>query len=324
VTPSVDASPAAGESPAAIPSIGPVTAPRTSPRSTPSTSTVRPSPSAPPTYAPLAVTAAAFHAGEVRIAYAGVALGATGGKSPYTWSIGSGALPDGLALSGNTVGGTPTLAGSFAFSVKVADARGVSASRSITVNIANYLSGNGICVSVCSVEDLCVTVCGDYANPSGGVGPFTFSLASGAIPTGTLLGWPALGGQFNVVGSYTFTVSVVDSLGAKTSVTANFDVFPHITMRVPALPTGQVGVAYGPVIMPYSGGSGVPKVSVPKGSLPPGLSVTVDGAKASVILAGMPTTNGTFSFYIRITDSSPCGVGYNCSFTTKLLTIAVG
>lgn len=47
---------------------------------------------------------------------------ASGGTAPYTWSIASGALPQGLLLqTGGVLQGIPTQAGTFAFSVRVAD-----------------------------------------------------------------------------------------------------------------------------------------------------------------------------------------------------------
>src|SRR6185437_14259686 len=92
------------------------------------------------------------------------------------------------------------------------------------------------------VENLCSTVCGTYAKPVGGVAPFSVSLASGAVPAGTTLGWPALTGQFSGVGTYSFVATVTDSLGAKTSVTANYQVFAHIAWR---LKSAACGPGYG-------------------------------------------------------------------------------
>ncbi len=50
------------------------------------------------------------------------ALVAVGGASPYTWSITGGTLPPGLFLAGNTIMGTPSATGSYAFEVQVEDA----------------------------------------------------------------------------------------------------------------------------------------------------------------------------------------------------------
>ena len=55
------------------------------------------------------------------------ALAASGGTPPYTWIAASGALPAGLTFStGGTISGTPLAAGSFAFSLRVADSSGSS------------------------------------------------------------------------------------------------------------------------------------------------------------------------------------------------------
>lgn len=51
-------------------------------------------------------------------------LGASGGTAPYTWSVASGYLPDGLSLNASTgqIIGTPVTAGTFNFSFTVNDA----------------------------------------------------------------------------------------------------------------------------------------------------------------------------------------------------------
>jgi hypothetical protein len=51
-----------------------------------------------------------------------VALAASGGTPPYTWSLVSGTLPPGLGLSaGGLISGTPTTRGVFSFTVRVTD-----------------------------------------------------------------------------------------------------------------------------------------------------------------------------------------------------------
>ena len=59
--------------------------------------------------------------GSVATAYQ-TSLVATGGVSPYTWSVISGQLPSGLALAPDgTISGTPVLTGTFTFTAQVAD-----------------------------------------------------------------------------------------------------------------------------------------------------------------------------------------------------------
>jgi hypothetical protein len=52
----------------------------------------------------------------------GYYFNASGGSPPFNWAVTSGALPDGLTLaSDGTLSGTPTAAGSFAFTVRATD-----------------------------------------------------------------------------------------------------------------------------------------------------------------------------------------------------------
>ncbi|MFP2959598.1 putative Ig domain-containing protein [Myxococcus sp. 1LA] len=60
----------------------------------------------------------------------------TGGRAPHAWSVYSGALPSGLALStSGTLSGTPTEAGDSTFVVSVTDAAGQSAWRELTLTV---------------------------------------------------------------------------------------------------------------------------------------------------------------------------------------------
>jgi hypothetical protein len=64
-------------------------------------------------------------------------LTATGGTTPYTWSVNAGSLPPGITLSsGGVLSGTPTLPGSFPFTVNVIDANNGIATTPITLTVA--------------------------------------------------------------------------------------------------------------------------------------------------------------------------------------------
>jgi len=65
-------------------------------------------------------------------------VAATGGTAPYRFSLVSGALPAGLALAADgTISGTPTVAGTSAFTVHTADAVGAVATRSLSLVVAD-------------------------------------------------------------------------------------------------------------------------------------------------------------------------------------------
>lgn len=73
---------------------------------------------------------------------------------------------------------------------------------------------------------------------------------------------------------------------------------PRITTTT--LPDGTVGNSYTTTVV-ATGGTGAPTWSVSAGALPPGL--TLNGATGAI--AGTPTTEGTFNFTVRATDSVP-------------------
>src|SRR5882762_4481613 len=62
---------------------------------------------------------------------------ATGGTQPYTWIVSRGNLPQGLVLSQiGDLAGMPGTAGSYNFTIKVTDAKALSATKSFGLNIA--------------------------------------------------------------------------------------------------------------------------------------------------------------------------------------------
>jgi WD40 repeat protein len=75
--------------------------------------------------------------GTVGTAYSAT-LAASGGTTPYTWSITAGSLPAGLTLQASTgvINGTPTTAGTYNFTVQVSDSLTGTSSKDLSITIA--------------------------------------------------------------------------------------------------------------------------------------------------------------------------------------------
>ena len=82
----------------------------------------------------LSVTTTTLKAGRENRSYS-AKLAATGGTTPYTWSVTAGALPDGLTLSAaGVISGTATASGTFDFTVQAVDS--TSPTQTATANLA--------------------------------------------------------------------------------------------------------------------------------------------------------------------------------------------
>ena len=95
---------------------------------------------------PLAISTTSLPAGGMRANY-NATMQATGGTTPYAWSVSSGALPSGLTLGANgAISGSPAKAGSFSFVAEVTDSASpknrATKSFSVEVSTARYLARN--------------------------------------------------------------------------------------------------------------------------------------------------------------------------------------
>ncbi|OGM97667.1 MAG: hypothetical protein A2735_03630 [Candidatus Yanofskybacteria bacterium RIFCSPHIGHO2_01_FULL_41_21] len=97
-------------------------------------------------------------------------LSATGGTAPYIWTLSSGTLPVGLAISGSNISGTPTTTGTATFTVKVEDSSSAkqSATKGLTIKVNTTVAGTqcGNMAAVCSAST-CKPFISDPALPPG-------------------------------------------------------------------------------------------------------------------------------------------------------------
>lgn len=161
--------------------------------------------------APLAVAAGTLPAATQGRPYA-AQLVATGGDGVYAWSLDSGALPTGVALTTEgALTGTPADGGEFTFTVRVMDGADRVATRHLSLTVERAPT-----IQTGSLPP------GDVGEPyttqlqaAGGTGAYTWSVTDGALPDGlTLSSSGAISGTPTTVGGSTFTVRVTDETAA--------------------------------------------------------------------------------------------------------------
>ncbi|MDX8534107.1 putative Ig domain-containing protein [Mesorhizobium sp. VK25A] len=140
---------------------------------------------------------------------------ASGGNAPYTFAVTAGTLPAGLSFSSTgTLSGTPTVAGSFSFTVTASDSTSGTPG---TGSVAYTLAINAPTITLAPAT----LPAGQYGvaynqtiTAGGGNTPYSFALTSGSLPAGmTLSSTGTLSGSPTVVGSFPITITATDNLG---------------------------------------------------------------------------------------------------------------
>ena len=142
---------------------------------------------------------------------------ANGGIGPYTYAVTSGTLPPGLVLnsSSGVISGTPTSDGTYPFTVTATDTNSSdTGSRAYSVVVTGSL--------VLSPSTLPAGTTGTAYNQtiaaSGGIGPYTYAVTSGTLPTGLILDTNSgvISGTPTSAATYSFTVTATDTQSTDT------------------------------------------------------------------------------------------------------------
>ena len=139
---------------------------------------------------------------------------------------------------------------------------------------------------------------------SGGSGTgFTWTVSGGtSLPAGiTLSSGGVVGGKPTAEGSTNFTVKVTDSASGSATASLSMTVKAGVSISTAAsLPDGYVGSAYSQTLAAKGGmGSGYAWTLTSGAVLPDGLALSAAG-----VLSGKPTTVGSPSFSVTVTDSA--------------------
>ena len=140
---------------------------------------------------------------------------------------------------------------------------------------------------------------------AGGTGPYTFNLASGALPPGLSVSAGAISGTPSAAGSYLATIQVNDSSATplvafgtlKLTIDPGGSTTLRTTIAAAPLTIGVVAAAYGPVTLTGAGGTGGP-YTWSATNLPPGLTLNSAG-----VLSGTPSTDGALGPLVAVAVS---------------------
>jgi hypothetical protein len=229
-----------------------------------------------------------------------VTIRATGRYGSYIFALAAGStLPAGLSLtSGGLLSGTPTTAGSYTFTIVAKDATHSNLTGSfkytLTVNPAITLGGLALKAATAG------NAVSQQLTASGGSGKgHRFALAATSkLPAGLVLSsGEVLSGTPTVAGTYTFTAIATDSNGATGSQSYTLKVDSAIVFTTTTLPSAQVGKSFSQQLK-ATGGSGT-GYAYQSTALPPGLKLSSAG-----LLSGTPTTAGTYTFTVTVTESN--------------------
>lgn len=226
-------------------------------------------------------------------------LTASGGSSPYQWSLIGGALPPGVSLTAQgLLSGTPTAAGTYSFQIQVSDSAGLTASRafSLVVSAGLVISTNTQLPS--AVPNVAYS---QTLTAAGGTGPYQWAVTGGALPPGMSLSTGGvLSGTPSSAGTFTFQVTVTDSTGASAVRQFTLVVSNDLTLLSPrTLPRAFTGQPYS-FTFTAAGGTAPYTWAVTVGALPAGLQL----APQTGILSGAPLAAGAYLFTVRVTDNA--------------------
>lgn len=141
---------------------------------------------------------------------------------------------------------------------------------------------------------------------SGGVTPLTWSIISGSLPVGLTLGTSTtdtntIQGTPAAQGTSSFTVQVTDTDGNTATKALTLSIDPPLALAITttSLPGGTVGTGYSQTLGAQNGTAPYTWSLLSGSNLPAGLTLSSAGT-----ISGVPTTPGTFSFTVQVTDSS--------------------
>jgi large repetitive protein len=259
-----------------------------------------------------------------------IAVSKTGAAATITFTVTAGSLPPGLTMpasspsgSSPVISGNPTQTGTFNFTIK-ATGGGLTATQAYQITITvqgppdqlvcspsvngGFLE-NGVCMLPDAIDGVPYQGHLVTSHQAGG----NLSVVSGALPPGLTLPATFTGSGDTIGGTPTgqaadeFTVQGTGDQGQPLYQVYSIVVDPDQPLAINASGgTTLVGIVGGAFAQDFfvSGGGNPYTWSVASGQIPPGLTLQSSAGPrdANNELAGTPTTAGTYTFTMKLTD----------------------
>ncbi len=231
-----------------------------------------------------------------------VVLTARGGPSPYSWFRIGGYLPDGITLNeqNGELSGTPTARGDYVFTIQATDAASGTAQKEFFWHISDDLTITSTAIPDAAKDTRYNTA----LEAKGGIPSYTWRVKSGTLPsglsfngsTGLISGVPTTRQTF----SFTIEVNDSDSPAQTTQQTYILQVLDTLFISTACLPNGRADEGYTATIRAELGNPPY-QWRLESGVLPSGLDLVLSSVSAR--LEGTPTTPGTYTFALEVSDT---------------------
>jgi hypothetical protein len=260
--------------------------------------------------APAVATASPLPLGNGGVAYSQM-LAASGGTTPFSWSVGAGTLPAGLSLSSTgLISGTSTAGGTSNFTVKLTDAAGGTASKAfaLTINAPPSITSPATAMPNPALAGESISFTVAASDPNGGTLTYTWDFGDATSGSGASV--PHI---YPSPGTYTATVTVTDAFGAKASSSTAVTVNPaiHVSAITMMLNTsnGKRKAASATATIVDSNGATVSGATV-DGSWSGLVSGSASGTTANdgtvTLTSSVTSKTGTFTFTVTSVTATGC------------------
>jgi hypothetical protein len=241
-------------------------------------------------------TASPLTGGLVGAVYPETTFAATGGTAPYIWSVSSGSLPPGLALSPSGIlVGTPTAAGSHTFTVQISDTNSFTATKEFTLTVIQITIDTPSPLPS-AVKD--VPYVTNFSG-TGGTAP-TWTVSAGDEPVGlTLSEAGVLSGTptATITTTSTFTVQITDD--AEVVVTKEFSLTVYASYQKPVVNPITFGTTVVGAAFDYT----LTATNYPKTFTITGLPKGLKYVPATGVISGRPAVSGVFNVKVKATNT---------------------